>query len=134
MVCLRTGKTKKGCDETKASLKKRIKSNKEAMAQLTKDIERLGKEIAQHREDLITADGLLKDDELYLKDLTARCEDRANDYDQRSAMRNDEVTALSSALDILTNSVKSAADTANKRAFLQAPEGVPAPKVQHAKE
>jgi len=113
------GKTKKGCDETKASLKKSIGANDSAMAQLEKDIQRLGKEIAQHREDLITADGLLKDDEVYLKDMTARCEDRANDYDQRSAMRNDELTALNGALKVLKGTVKARADFVNVRALIQ---------------
>jgi len=112
------GKTKKGCTETKASLKKSIGANSDAMNQLDKDIERLAKEIAQHRVDLVTSQGVLKDDELYLKDLTARCENRANDYDQRSAMRNDELGALNAALDVLKKNVKGNADKANVRAML----------------
>merc|ERR1719352_1590274 len=92
------------------------------MKQLTKDISRLKKEIAKHRENLVTADGQLKDDELYLKDLTARCEDRANDYDQRSAMRNDELEALAGALKVLKGTVK-AATSANKRALIQQSSG-----------
>merc|ERR1719199_1159927 len=111
-------KTKKGCEETQASLKKKLGANTDAMNQLDKDIARLEKEIAQHRENLVTADGILQDDELYLKDLTARCEDRANDYDQRSAMRNDELSALNQALDVLKKKVKGAADDVNERAML----------------
>lgn len=112
------GKTDKACKETKASLKKEMKSNKQAMEELEKEIEKLAKEIAEHREDLVESEGDLKDDEQYLKDLTARCEDRANDYDQRSQMRSDELGALTSALDILSNRV-SDADEVNKRAFIQ---------------
>jgi len=119
-------KTKKGCEETQASLKKKLGANTDAMNQLDKDIARLEKEIAQHRENLVTADGILQDDELYLKDLTARCEDRANDYDQRSAMRNGELDALAGALKVLKGTVK-AATSANKRALLQKSSGAARP-------
>jgi chromosome segregation ATPase len=122
-------KTKKGCEQMKKSLRKKMSSNKDAMDQLEKDIARLTKEIAKHREDLVTAEAVLKDDELYLKDLTARCEDRANDYDQRSAMRGDEVTALSQALKVLKGTV-SKTDKVNVRAMLvQKSLPVAAPKV-----
>merc|ERR1719478_923568 len=112
-------KRKKGCDELKASLKKEMGSNSDAMKALEKNIEKLSKEIAEHRENLVEAEATMKDDELYLKDLTAQCEARANDYDQRSSMRNDELTALSQALDILRGDVKGRADEVNKRALLQ---------------
>jgi hypothetical protein len=111
-------KSKKACDELKASLKKEMDSNSDAMDALERNIDKLSKEIAEHRGNLVEAEDVMKDDELYLKDLTAQCESRANDYDQRSSMRNDEVTALAKALEILTNSVKGAADDVNKRAFL----------------
>jgi len=112
-------KAKKACDEMKASLKKEMGSNTDAMKALDQNIEKLAKEIAAHRGDLVSAQGEMQDNELYLKDLTAQCENRANDFDQRSQMRNDEITALAQALKILTNSVKSAADDVNKRALLQ---------------
>merc|ERR1740138_1710723 len=108
-------KAKKACDELKASLKKQMVANKDAMDQLKKSIDKLSKEIAKHREDLVESQSNLKDDELYLKDLTARCEARANDYDQRSAMRGDEITALSTALKVLKGEVKGAADKVNVR-------------------
>merc|ERR1719199_1458259 len=113
-------KTKKGCEETQASLKKKLGANTDAMNQLDKDIARLKKEIASHRENLVMAEGILQDDELYLKDLTARCEDRANDYDQRSAMRNDELTALTQALTVLKGTVAKSSSV-NVRALLQEP-------------
>jgi len=111
-------KTDTACKATKASLKKEMKSNKSAMGKLDQKIERLAKEIAEHREDLVEAEGDLKDDELYLKDLTQRCEDRANDYDQRSAQRGDELNALTQALNILSGDVKGADEDANQRAAL----------------
>merc|ERR1719253_816785 len=112
-------KSKKACDEMKASLKKEMGSNTDAMKALDKNIAKLAKEIAAHRADLVDEEGDMKDNEQYLNDLTARCEARANDYDQRSNMRNDEITALSQALTILKGDVKGAADDVNKRALLQ---------------
>jgi len=117
-------KTSKACDDMKSSLKKKLAANKDAMEALEENIEKMTTEIAQHRKDLITADGQLKDDELYLKDLQARCEARAHDYDQRSVMRNDELAAISQALDILTNDVKSRADEVNVRALFIQKKGV----------
>jgi len=111
-------KTEKGCIDLKKSLGEKMSANKDAMNGLKKSISKLEEEIADHREDLIEAESTMKDDELYLKDLTKRCEDRANDYDQRSAMRNDELTAFTEALKILTGTVKGKADAA-ERALIQ---------------
>jgi len=114
-------KADKACVSTKKSLRAEIKANKDAMNLLSKAIARLKGEIAKHREDLVIAKADLEDDELYLKDLTARCEDRANDFDQRSSMRSSELTALNAALKIISGGVKTADDAANERAFLQSP-------------
>jgi len=111
-------KTDAGCKALKSSLKEKMSDNKDAMDQLKKDISKLTEKIAEDRETLVESDAQLKDDELYLNDLTKRCEDRANDYDQRSAMRNDELTAFTEALKILTGTVKGKADFAD-RAFIQ---------------
>jgi len=111
---------KKTLDDTIADLSKMIAANDAAMKQLTKDIDALAAKIATDRGTLVETEGVLKDDQLYLKDLTAQCEERANDWDQRSAMRRDELAALSGALEILTKKVKSADEEANARALLQA--------------
>jgi chromosome segregation ATPase len=110
-------KTKKACDDLKASLKEQLGSNKDAMDQLDKSISKLSKEIAQHRSDLVEAESEMKDDELYLKDLTAGCEERANDYDQRASMRANEISTIAEALKILKNEVEPA-EKVNKRALL----------------
>jgi hypothetical protein len=112
-------KTSKACADMKASLKKKLAANKAAMESLEENIDKLTKEIAEARSDLITANEQLKDDELYLTDLKARCEARANDYDQRSSMRNDELTAINEALKILKNDVEAKANEVNIRAFIQ---------------
>jgi chromosome segregation ATPase len=92
--------------------------NSNTIETLKGDVEGLGAEIAQAREDLVSAEGLLKDDQLYLKDLTSRCEQRAKAYDQRSSMRGQEIQALSEALTILQDKVK---DREGERAFVQKP-------------
>lgn len=92
--------------------------NSNTIETLKGDVEGLGAEIAQAREDLVSAEGLLKDDQLYLKDLTSRCEQRAKAYDQRSNMRGQEIQALSEALSILKDKVK---DKEGERAFVQKP-------------
>eukprot|EP00971_Amphidinium_carterae_P140069 2775419-Amphidinium_carterae.3 len=58
-------------------------------------------------QDLVTKSGELTDDQTYLKDLTTRCEASAITWDQRSKMRADEVTAITQALTVLTDEVKS---------------------------
>jgi hypothetical protein len=96
-----------------------MSENANSIETLEGDVETLATEIAGHREDLVDAEGLLKDDELYLKDLTERCEQRAHAYDQRSTMRAQELEALNTATDILKNKVKGADEGANERALLQ---------------
>jgi len=66
----------------------------------------------------VNYEATLKDDQLYLKDLTARCEARANDWDQRSQLRADELQALSGALSVLTNEVQGRDENVNARALL----------------
>lgn len=93
--------------------------NKNSIETLEGDVETLATEIAAHREDLVDAEGLLKDDELYLKDLTERCEQRAHAFDQRSSMRAQELEALTTATGILEDKVQGNDESANERALLQ---------------
>jgi regulator of replication initiation timing len=74
--------------------------------------------IATASENMVKEEALLKDDELYLKDLTSKCELKAREWDQRSQMRSEEVTALTAALKIIKEGV-SANSAVNKRAFIQ---------------
>merc|ERR1719174_1669934 len=73
--------------------------------------------IATASENTVLSEATLKDDELYMKDLTERCELKAREWDQRSSMRNGEVTALAKAIDIIKNRAKDN-ESANKRALL----------------
>merc|ERR1719194_307098 len=74
--------------------------------------------IAKATDDMVKEEALLKDDELYLKDLTSKCELKAREWDQRSQMRSEEVTALTAALKIIKEGVKDNS-AVNKRAFIQ---------------
>jgi len=96
-----------------------MSANSDSIGTLKRDVSSLASEISEAREDLVGAEVLMKDDQLYLKDLTQRCEQRAGAYDQRSAMRADEIKALTQALTLLTDRVKGADESANERAFIQ---------------
>lgn len=112
-------KTDNAFKAEKKEMQDKISTAKKEIQALSGEIDKLSAEIAKHKEDLVTADATLQDDSAYLRDLTARCEEKARDWDQRSSMRNDEVKALSEALQILTDKVKDA-DKVNKRALLLA--------------
>jgi len=112
-------KTKQAEENLIADLGSQMTENSNTIDTLERDVSGLATAIAQDREDLVDAEALMKDDQLYLKDLTERCEQRAGAYDQRSLLRADEIKALTEALVLLTGDVKDADEAANKRAFIQ---------------
>lgn len=112
-------KTDTNCASTKTDLSSQISENENAMDLCTETIAELTQDIADIREDLVGAQAAMEENKLYMKDLTERCEARAKDYDQRSAMRGQEIGALTKALDILVNKVKAKDEAANERALLQ---------------
>merc|ERR1719506_3181678 len=63
------------------------------------------KEIAATQVDPTTTLAQLHDDQAYLKDLTAKCEDKSKEWDQRSSMRQDELSAITEALAIIKGTV-----------------------------
>merc|ERR1719299_150818 len=67
-------------------------------------------EIATAQADMTSTNAVLNDDRTYLKDLTAKCELKAKQWDQRSAMRAAELTAITQALTVLKGSVTSQAE------------------------
>merc|ERR1719410_2751938 len=111
-------KSSAACKSTIADLEEKIEKNKSAMEQLEKDIITLTEEIAKAREDLVNAEATLKDDQLYMKDLTKLCEERAKDWDQRSQLRGGELEALEAALKVLKDEVAPMDKAANERAML----------------
>lgn len=112
-------KTEKAENDLMTDLDGQMTENANTIGTLKGDVETLGTDIAKAREDLVDAESLMKDDQLYLKDLTQRCEQRAGAYDQRSSMRADEIKALAEALELLKGKVTDADEAANERAFVQ---------------
>merc|ERR1712048_626103 len=112
-------KTQKNENQLIQQTESDIETNQNAISALKTDVQNLKVAIAGSRSTLVEADDLLKDDQLFLKDMTARCEQRAHAFDQRSAMRGDEITALTQALTILEGKVQAKDEAANVRAFLQ---------------
>lgn len=111
--------TSDNCASTKADLNAAITSAKESIASLEMQIDGLDGDLAAEKADLNENKFQLEEEQLYLKDLTKLCEDRANEYDQRSAMFAAEEKALTEAHTILTEKVEEA-DGANVRAvFVQ---------------
>merc|ERR1719262_1064162 len=98
-------KTKAACEEMKGKLTDEIEEQTKMIGTLEEQISSLAKESASLREQLVNAETSLKEDELYLKDLTTQCEDRAKDWEQRASMRADELAAITKALEILKERV-----------------------------
>jgi peptidoglycan hydrolase CwlO-like protein len=109
-------KTEKAENDLIADFGSKMTENQNTIDALKGDVETLKTDIAKARENLVDAESLMKDDQVYLKDLTERCEQRAAAFDQRSAMRGDEIKALAQALDILKGKVQ---DAEGDRAFIQ---------------
>lgn len=125
-------KTKKTCDDIQKDLEAQKALQVAEANAATTAIEDLTKVIAATRGNLIEAEAQMKDDQLYMTDLTALCEKRAAQWDQRTVLRAGEVKVLGEALAILTGTV-SKTDSVNKRALLQKQE-VPVGSVSFLQE
>lgn len=110
-------KSKGTLHQTLADLTNQLSLAAGAIASLSTGIDALKTEIATARGSLIQVDATLKDDQLYIEDLTKLCETRATEFDQRSQMRAGELEALGKALSLLSGTVAST-DVVNERALL----------------
>mmetsp|Transcript_68031 Transcript_68031/g.125479 ORF Transcript_68031/g.125479 Transcript_68031/m.125479 type:complete len:715 (+) Transcript_68031:82-2226(+) len=108
----------KACSDMQSALNSAITSNDAAMSALEGSIAGLESKISTDLQTLQTTETGMVEDKAYLKDLTKQCEDRANDWDQRSALRKAEIETLAEALSVLETTVKST-DAFNVRALLQ---------------
>merc|ERR1719443_1532486 len=61
--------------------------------------------ITASSKELTETSATLTDDQNYLKDLTEKCNAKSKEWDQRSQMRRDELTALTTALTIVKEGV-----------------------------
>merc|ERR550514_326238 len=85
------------------------------------------KGIATSQAELTATNAQLMDDQAYLKELTELCNAKSKEWDQRSKMRQDELTALTSALTIVKGKVAKATTEKTVRLAQQAAQVAPAP-------
>merc|ERR1719161_946000 len=88
------------------------KAAEKSLAEAQKNKASAMETIASSQQQLTVTDAQMRDDQTYLKDLTDLCNTKSKDWDQRSKMRQDELTALTSALSIMKDRV--AAKTSEK--------------------
>merc|ERR1719456_490725 len=84
-----------------------IDANKESLATKSSQLDDKMSDLATTEMELTETTALLHDDRTYLKDLTEQCERKAREWDQRSQMRKDELTAIGTALEIIEGTVLS---------------------------
>jgi hypothetical protein len=77
------------------------------------------KDIAIAQGDLTERNAVLNDDRMYLKDLAAKCEIKAKEWDQRSSMRAQELAAITQALSVLEGQVADQLNATGDRALMQ---------------
>merc|ERR1719456_75964 len=82
-----------------------IEANKDSLATKSSQLEDKMSNLATTNMDLTEETALLHDDRTYLKDLTEQCERKAREWDQRSQMRKEELTAIGTALEIIEGTV-----------------------------
>jgi hypothetical protein len=92
-------------DLAKQAKEDQVKASQTSLASKQDERATTVKEIAVATEDLTERNAILNDDRMYLKDLTSKCETKAKQWDQRSAMRADELAALSQAVSVLSTTV-----------------------------
>merc|ERR1719420_2415429 len=90
-------------------------------------------DIATTTEELTEEKAQLNDNELYLKDITATCEMKAKEWDQRSVSRGGEIEAISKALEILTGTVQGLAESTGAGGRSKPEEAAPIGLVQQSK-
>jgi len=97
-----------------------LKSAQEDVEMKNKQRTMTTEEVATAQADMTTTNAVLNDDRVYLKDLTTKCELKATQWDQRSKLRADELTAITQALTVLKGSVATQAGTVGEGGrFLQ---------------
>lgn len=83
----------------------KLKRKNKKLDTAKKDKADTAEEISDNSRDLSTIAAVLLDDQEYLKKLAEMCTERAKTWDQRSSARQDELTALVQAIDIIGGAV-----------------------------
>merc|ERR1719174_1317871 len=92
-------------DKTSAELRQMIKDTESAIDTSKIQLSETQATLASTKGQLTETKANLHDDNKYLKDLTAQCEVKAKEWDQRSTMRAGELKALESAISIVGGTV-----------------------------
>merc|ERR1719235_662053 len=98
-------------DAAAGAKREQIETDKATLETEEENFEQCKSDIATTTEELTEEKAQLNDNELYLKDITATCEMKAKEWDQRSVSRGGEITAISKALEILTGKVQGLAES-----------------------
>lgn len=85
--------------------RKEIQADKDLISTESGDLAEAKSDLASDQADLTEETALLKDDNTYLRDLTEQCERKAREWDQRSALRGNELASLTKALEIIEGTV-----------------------------
>merc|ERR1719174_2634664 len=93
-------------DRTSAELRQMIKDTESAIDTSKIQLSETQATLASTKGQLTETKANLHDDNKYLKDLTAQCEVKAKEWDQRSTMRAGELKALESAISIVGGTVQ----------------------------
>ena len=116
-------------DRTSAELRQMIKDTDSSIDSSKIQLSETKATLATTKGQLTETKANLHDDNKYLKDLTAQCEVKAKEWDQRSTMRAGELKALTAAIEIVGGTVSGVSSTRgytdNTAALLQ---GGAAPK------
>lgn len=91
----------------------KVKNGEMADAKKTKAEKQAG--IASKSEQLTTVAAVLLDDQAYLKELSSMCSTKAQTWDQRSKVRQDELSALTAAIAIIKGAVSESTSAATIR-------------------
>jgi hypothetical protein len=92
-------------DNTSAELRALIIDTQTAIENSKDQLSNTESFLAKTKAQLTETKANLHDSNLYLKDLTAQCEQKAKEWDQRSVMRGNELKALEEAIEIVGGSV-----------------------------
>jgi len=111
-----------------------LKRKNKELDDTKKEKEETQAEIAKNSEDLTVVAATLLDDQEYLMELSKMCSDKAKTWDARSKMRADELSALTSAIDILEGKVSEKTSGATLRFAQQTMRVNLAVKVAHSED
>jgi len=105
-------------NEYMSGLNAQLKTAKNSKESTEESLAQTETDIGIASRDLTEQQSMLFDDQLYLKELTSKCEEKAKEWDQRTEARSGELGALEQALTIIQGTVSDNAASA-ARAFVQ---------------